>query len=239
MKWNGFECVEFEFESTKAKWIIPNKPVIKNAFAIKTTYFNAFPETEIALLEKGMLLCFIDCESRWGKKSDIDLMARFIRYVAEKNGLKEKCVPVGMSCGGLMAVQLAAKYPELIACLYLDAPVMNFMSCPCGFGVGKSCPEDFPDIFDDLGFDGVADIICFLDMPMHNIPALVGNRIPVVMVAGDSDEIVPYSENGILLKKAYSETDADFEVYIKQGCNHHPHGLDDPTPIVDFIIKHI
>lgn len=84
------------------------------------------------LVEQGLLICRIDPESLWGKGSDIDRLARFIRYVVKKFGAAEKCAPVGMSCGGLIAVQFAAKYPELVSYLYLDAPVINFMSCLCG-----------------------------------------------------------------------------------------------------------
>ena len=29
-----------------------------------------------------------------------------------------------------------------------------------------------------------------------------------------------------------------FEVIHKPGVGHHPHGLDDPTPVVEFIEKH-
>lgn len=239
MLWNGFECIEFEFESYAAKVILPKNHTVRNAVAVKTTYFNAFPETEIMLLEKGMLLCFIACDGRWGKKSDIDRMARFIDFVAEKYGTAPKCVPVGMSCGGLMAVQLAAKYPEKVACLYLDAPVMNLMSCPYGFGIGVSESGNYAEICDDLDIKSVSELICYRDMPMHNIPALVEKQIPVVMVAGDSDEIVPYCENGVMLEKAYKESGVELEVHVKEGCNHHPHGLDDPLPVVEFIMKHI
>ena len=40
-----------------------------------------------------------------------------------------------MSCGGMHAVYIAAKYPEYVSLLYLDAPVLNLLSCPCGIGV--------------------------------------------------------------------------------------------------------
>jgi|GEM_PF-4375174 len=46
---------------------------------------------------------------------------------------------------------------------------------------------------------------------------------------------LPYRENGILLKKAYLAADIDFQLHLKQGCNHHPHGLDDPAPVTEFI----
>ena len=32
---------------------------------------------------------------------------------------------------------------------------------------------------------------------------LIKNKIPVIVVSGDSDTIVPYTENGFLIEKAY------------------------------------
>ena len=52
------------------------------------------------------------------------------------------------------------------------------------------------------------------------------------------DKIVPFEENGALLIKAYDGTGIDIKVYGKEDCGHHPHGLDDTTPIIDFILKH-
>lgn len=239
MKWNGFECAEFMFEGYEATVVIPEKPLKNAPIIFKTCYFNAFPYAETELVKRGFYLCGIDEESLWGKESDIERKARFIKHVAKKFGTAEKCVPVGMSCGGLIAVQFAAKYPELVSCMYLDAPVMNLMSCPCGFGTGKACEKDLPIILSDLGLKNISELICFRKMPMDNIPILVENRIPVVMVSGDSDNTVPYCENGILLEKAYKENGIDTKVYIKEGGDHHPHSLDDPAPIVDFILKHI
>ncbi|MBD5394683.1 MAG: hypothetical protein HDR71_10515 [Lachnospiraceae bacterium] len=39
-----------------------------------------------------------------------------------------------MSCGGLHAINYASLFPEDIAVLYLDAAVLNLLSCPMGFG---------------------------------------------------------------------------------------------------------
>jgi hypothetical protein len=30
----------------------------------------------------------------------------------------------------------------------------------------------------------------------------------------------------------------DFALIVKQGCAHHPHGLADPTLVVNFILAH-
>ena len=238
MNWNGFEYKEFIFDGQEAIVVIPDKKGENPVLAVKTEYWNAFPETEIELLKKGFYLCFIKNENRWGADADLDRKAEFVKSVINEYGLSQKCVPVGMSCGGLIAIKFAAKYPELVSCIYVDAPVLNYMSCPCGFGIGDTCCEDFPEIFDSLGLKNISELICYTDMPMHKIPALVENKIPAVLVAGDADKTVPYEENGILLEKAYRENGVELEVFIKPDCAHHPHGLPDPKPIVDFILGH-
>jgi hypothetical protein len=30
----------------------------------------------------------------------------------------------------------------------------------------------------------------------------------------------------------------EIQVLHKPGMSHHPHGLDDPTPVVDFVLRH-
>lgn len=68
----------------------------------------------------------------------------FCEFLHQEFGLDQKCLPVGMSCGGMHAVYFAAKYPERIAALYLDAPVLNLLSCPAGVGLaGDEMYEEF------------------------------------------------------------------------------------------------
>lgn len=237
MIYNGFECEEFEFEGYPAKVIFPKEKSEKATLLIKTEYFNAFPETEIKLTEKGNYLSFIKNDNRWGTAEDIDRKARFIKYLINKYKIPCGCVPVGMSCGGIFAVKLAAKYPEIVSCIYVDAPVVNYMSCPCGFGNGKSLNDDNSEIMNALSFGSTGELLAYRDMPLDNLPKLIQNKIPLVLVAGDSDEIVPFEENGVFIKNAYLKAGIPFEYYIKKGCNHHPHGLFDPAPVVDFIMR--
>ena len=238
MSWNGFEEIELEFEGHEASVVIPKVKIGHPVLSVKTEYFNAFPETEIMLLERGFYVCNIDNDNRWGTDEDLDRKARFIRYVIEEYSLQPKCVLVGMSCGGLIAIKLAAKYPELVACLYLDAPVLNYMSCPCGFGRGNALGDNNEEIFNALKISTIGELMAYREMPIDKLPKLVESRIPAVLVAGDSDTVVPFEENGIFLQKAYMENGIELEVYIKEGCDHHPHSLDDPTPIVEFIVNH-
>ena len=84
----------------------------------------------------------------------------------------------------------------------------------------------------------ISQLLGYRDMPLDNIPHLVQNQIPFVMVAGGSDPVVPYNENGELLQQAYERAGLDFAVHIKPECAHHPHGLDNPEDVVRFIMEH-
>lgn len=237
--WNGFSCRHLIFEEHEAVIVFPEKEKANGFLAVKTEYWDAFPEAvELPLLENGFHLCFIKNDNRWGINEDLDRKARFIRWVQAEYGLEPECVPVGMSCGGLIGIKLAARYPNLVRCLYLDAPVVNYMSCPCGFGIGNSLGDDNSEILNALGLSDISELLAYRDMPLDRIKDLVKNRIPVVLVAGDSDQTVPYVENGIFLQRAYKDAGLDIEVYIEPGKDHHPHGLKNPAPVVDFILRH-
>jgi len=145
-----------------------------------------------------------------------------------------------MSCGGLMSVKLAARYPELVSCLYLDAPVINYLSCPSGFGAAGQAGRAtlLAEMQEALGLKSLIDVLQYHQSPLDLLPELVKHRIPVVMVAGGADLTVPYLENGWILQQVYEENGLELQVHVKPDCDHHPHGLEDPTQVVDFILKH-
>ncbi len=238
--WNGFlmECGEFEGYQTVV--VFPKAGTSIGRLAIKTEYWDAFPDTEIALLEHGFHLCYIKNETRFGLDDDIDRKARFVRSVAAQYGLQNRTVPVGMSCGGLVAIKFAARHPDLVSCLYLDAPVLNYMSWPCGFGTATVGVADrqVDEAIHAHGMQSISELINYRQMPLDKLPLLVASKIPAVLVAGGSDRTVPYHENGYYLQKAYEDAGLDMEVYIKPQCDHHPHGLQDCKPVIDFILTH-
>ena len=197
---------------------------------------SAFPETEIKLVEKGYHLVHIKNQTRWHVWEDTEARAELAKYMHETLGLSKKCVIVGMSCGGMQGIYFGAKYPQYVSCMWLDAPVVNLLSCP--FGLGKPLSSDMrKEFIKNKGMD-LPELMAYREHPLDFIPKLVENDIPVFLVAGDSDSVVPYDENGIYLEKAYRKAGRTIETVIKPGCDHHPHGLSDDTPILEFIEKY-
>lgn len=231
----GYTYEEWQFEGRRAVLVKPDCGA-NGKWAVYTEYFWAFPDTAIELLKRGWHVAYLENSNRWGLETDQEARHRFCVYLQETYGLAGKCVPIGMSCGGLHAVKYAGMYPEDIAMLYLDAPVLNLLSCPMKFGKGEAKPEWVTECLDALKMTE-SDMISYRGHPMDYIPGLVENKIPVLMLYGDEDEEVYYDENGLLLEKAYRKAGVPIQVICKEGCGHHPHGLEDPAVAADLIEK--
>lgn len=237
---HGFRKETVKIADRDAIIVYPNEGASNGKWMLKTEYFNAFPDTEIKLLEKGYHLAHVPTITRWYVKEDNYAKKVLADYMHKTLGLSKKCVIVGMSCGGMQGIYFGAEYPECVSCMYLDAPVVDLLSVVFGLGKTASCP-DLPGFQAQFIRDKnmtLVDVISYREHPLDYIPKLVKHRIPAVIVSGDSDTVVCYEENGIFLQKAYEKAGIPHEVYIKKGGDHHPHGLSDNTPIVDFILKY-
>ena len=230
--WNGFRRIDFEFEGMEAILVFPKEANDRRSWMLKTEYFGAFPALELAMLERGWHLAYVQNVTRWCLERDLDTKKRFAEFLHAEYGLSQKCVPVGMSCGGLIAAKLAAKYPACIAALYLDAPVLNLLSCPAG--IGKAGSEMLPEFIAATGMD-LSALICWREHPIDQMHLLLQAGIPIMLVYGDSDDVVPYCENGALLEKYYRDNGGAITAIGKPGCGHHPHGLEDNAPIIAFM----
>ena len=238
--WYNFKRLDLTCKGREATLIVPDSPNENKNWLFKTEYFHAFPEFEAEMVKRGWHLAYIKNITRWCLDSDLDLKREFATYLHEEFGLYEKCIPVGMSCGGLIASKLTAKYPEMVSALYLDAPVMNLLSCPAGLGKADYSQSGGGMMEEMIAATGLTleKLISYRENPIDKMHLILKANIPVIMVYGDSDVIVPYDENGAIFEKYYRENGGIIEVIGKKGCGHHPHGLSDHTPLIEFAEKY-
>ena len=71
--------------------------------------------------------------------------------------------------------------------------------------------------------------------PVDNLTPLAKAKIPILLIYGDSDNAVPHKENSEVIYKRYKALGGPVERIVKPGQDHHPHGLVDPHPVVEFI----
>ena len=230
-----FTRLDFSFEDRAAVVVLPHEVEGNHRWLLKTEYFEAFQDMECAFVRRGWTLCYLANLNRWGLDEDMHAKRRFRDFLVSEFGLSEKCVPVGMSCGGLHAIKLATVHPEMVSALYLDAPVVNLLSCP--FGLGSGSDLDFSarqEALDALGLT-MSEMIAYREHPLDKLPALIEHRIPAALIWGDADRTVVFAENGRLLQRAYDRAGVPLLVQRKPGCAHHPHGPADLNAVLEFL----
>ena len=237
-RYDGMKHVEFKFKNKTCIALMNEDETKRNGKTVlKTEYFGAFPNLQNEMIKRGYTLIFIENRNRWGTPSEIEDQYEFILYASKELGIENKVFTIGMSCGGMMSVLLAAKHPEVINALYIDAPVMNFLSCPARFGNAPDVHDGMWVEFENAWGMTKEEILLFRGHPIDYLDKLVENKIKIYMAYGDSDKTVPYLENGIALERKYKECGLENLLYLdkKVGVDHHPHGPSD----IDFAIKYL
>ena len=233
-KWKGFDQYTFAYQDREAIVVCPKHAATGNPWIWRPAFFGAFASVDEELLRRGFHVAYYDLTHLYGspraRKSGTDFYWNMVRMY----GLSPKVTLEGFSRGGLFAYNWAADHPDKVACIYVDAPVCNVFSWPGrspeNAGLWKGLLEEW----------GLADdqMNSFSGNPIDRLKPLTDAGIPVICVCGDSDKVVPFSENSAIVRQRYTAMGAPFELILKPGVDHHPHSLSDPAPVVDFIIRH-
>ena len=239
-EWYGFKREVFEFKGKKATLAYPNTPDKDKRWALKAEYREDFPETEIKLLENGFHVAWIETNNLFATKDDCDVKSDFCELLHNKYGLSEKCVAIGFSCGGAHAVNFAGFYPDKVACIFVDAPVLNFLSFPGKMG-NEICENAWKIDFVKC-YPGITrlKLFGFDNHPVNKVSVLKKYKIPIIMLYGTDDTVVDYNENGKLLELEYADCPELLKVIPRIAQGHHPHGYlegKDKNAVVDFIIE--
>lgn len=235
MLWEGYEMETGMYRGFEYGIVFPEKfQKGELPYIWRAEFFGAFPAVDLAMLKEGYAIVYYRISDLYGSPEAVSKMAEFQPFIQEKYKLSSKAILFGFSRGGLYALHYAAKYPERVISLYLDAPVVDIYSWPGGFGLSQGAETEWEECL-ALWNQTREEYQNLVNLAMERI----AQCIPLILVAGGKDEIVPYSENGALLQAVYQKSDTPFEVIIKPDCGHHPHSLDDPSPAVKFLLESV
>lgn len=237
-EWQGFRRYDFEISGNAVVVVAPQQAAPGNPWVWHGEFFGHKPAPDIALLQRGFHVVYLRVPDLLGCPTAVEHWNACYRVLTEQHGLASKVGLVGLSRGGLYCYNWAAANPEKVACIYGDAPVCDFKSWPGGRGSGKGSPRDWQLVLDRYGFKNDTEALAYTKNPVDNLEALARANVPLLHIYGDADEVVPWDENTGLLAERYRKLGGNIQLIVKPGVGHHPHGLDDPRPIVDFFLTH-
>lgn len=159
--------------------------------------------------------------------------AKFTVFYEEmvKRGYSTKPILLGQSRGGMMTLAWAFRNSDKARAWVGIYPVCNLASWPLKNSKTQTL-ADFGMSEEELN----AQLKEF--NPVDNLQGLLANKVPMFVVHGDSDVVVPYELNTGLLKERYSSGGGQIEVKVVPGEGHKVGpSFFECRELVDFVLK--
>jgi pimeloyl-ACP methyl ester carboxylesterase len=240
-QWNGFTKYDFQVDGADVIVVAPEQPLAGRPWAWRGEFFGAFANADVELVKKGWHLVYMSVPNLFGSPKAMARWEKFYDVLVKDHGLHPKPGLIGVSRGALYCMAWAAAHPDQTLVVYLDNGVCDFKSWPGGkpkeLGTGQGSAGEWQNLLRAYDFKDDKEAIAFKGNPVDNLAPLAKAKVPLFLVYGDSDKVVPHKENSELVYNRYKELGGPVERVVKPGEDHHPHGLKDPKPIVEYFEK--
>ena len=234
----GFVCHNFDVDGREARVVEPVTPLPNRPWIWRTMYWDAFPGVERALLDRGYYVAHIEIGKTYASPESLAPFDTFYRLLTTDFSFSPRPVLEGLSLGGLYNYRWAQANPEKVGVLYGDAPLCSLKIYPGPRGSRPGNEEDFQRFMDEYHLTNDEDYLTLKGSPIDTLAPLAAENVPIIHVIGDLDEACVPSENSDIVHERYTKLGGNIVVIVKHGCAHHPHGLADPTPVVDYIMAY-
>ena len=241
---HGYTGVDFNHRGMKCKIVVPEVPAEGLPWIWRARFWGHEPQVDLALLAQGYHLMYCDVSNLYGNEEAVRRWDTF--YSAMQNlGYSDKVILEGMSRGGLIIYNWAAENPEKVAAVYADAPVLDGTSWPGGrelvdrgiSRLGKGSAGDWERFLRAYEIQN-GDLKKAQEVsPISKARIIAEAGIPLIHVIGEADEVVPPAENTDIFEKEIIRYGGTIKVIRKPGVGHHPHSLEDPDEIAEFLLK--
>ena len=226
-QWKGFPCDFYDFAGHQGCVVKPKAACEGNPWTWTVQWWDAFvPGTCVPqLIAKGYHHTWIDMYgTRTFSDDDLKLMADWQAFIVRKYGLAPKANLLGLSWGGFFSTRYAAKYPDNIAKIYYDNPLMNF-------DLFRDTEEvRMKEIGKKWAGSKPADGVWASDprMPVNLSKPIAQAKIPVLLLYGTDDKTCPPQTNCLFFVERFKAAGGDITIVKREGSGHHPHGVTDP-----------
>ena len=237
-EWNGFARHDFFVAGLNVTVVAPAAAAPGNPWCWEGEFFGHKPAPDIALLGKGFHIVYVNAQNLLGCPEAVADWDAAYDYLHHTAGLNARPALTGLSRGGLYAFNWAIANPARVACIYADAAVCDFKSWPGGKGKGKGDAGEWRRVLKLYGLPDEAAALAYRGNPVDNLAPLAHAGVPLLHVYGDADDVVPWDENTGVVARNYRALGGNITLIAKPGVNHHPPGLEDSTPIVEFIVRY-
>jgi dipeptidyl aminopeptidase/acylaminoacyl peptidase len=180
-------------------------------------------------LAAGIAVAGIDVGEAYGSPKSQRLFDALYREVTEKRGFAPKPCLFGRSRGGLWVSSWAIAHPDRVAGIIGIYPVFDFRTYP---GLAKAAPS-----YELTPAELEARLAEF--NPIARIDVLARAHVPVALIHGDIDQVVPLKENSAEFVRRYKEAGAEslVKLIVVKGQGHNFfEGFFHSQELVDFAI---
>ncbi|MCK0156470.1 GDSL-type esterase/lipase family protein [Cellulophaga sp. F20128] len=240
--WKGFTKYTFEFNKTNAFVIEPTNALSGKPWVWRARFPGWHTEMDSILLSEGYHIAYLNTDDQFGSPKAVKSWDSFYKYLIRSHDFSVKVALEGVSRGGLFVYNWAKKNPELVSCIYAEAPVCDFTSWPGGFGTGIGSERNWKILKEEYGFSSDAEAKQYADNPIDNLEALAKAKVPILHMISLTDSVVPPKENTFPLINKYIELGGIATVVTctegKQTLHGHHFPIETPRLGADFIKYH-
>jgi len=163
-------------------------------------------------LAKGIAVAGIDVGESYGSPTGREKFTALYKELTEKRGFSRKPVLLCRSRGGLMVLNWAVEHPESVGGIAGIYPVFDWRSWP---GTAKAAPA-YGLSADEL------EKLTKAQCPIERVQSLIEAKVPVFLIHGDADIVVPLEKNSAELQRRYEEAGAGklVELIVPPGQGH-------------------
>ncbi|WP_071135436.1 GDSL-type esterase/lipase family protein [Millionella massiliensis] len=224
-----------EGEGVACHLVLPRAAAEGQPWVLRARFWGHEPQADIALLENGFAIAYCDVANLYGAEEALKRWDKFYKMMT-RAGFSKRIALEGMSRGGLPIYNWAVRHPKQTLCIYADAPVMDLKSWPAGRG--EAGAEDTRLMMAAYGFDSDQELRDWKKNPIDHAEAMARTDIPLLHIVGEADQVVPPVDNTNVFEKRYTAAGGThLEIIRKPGVDHHPHSLNNPEPIVTFMLR--